>query len=373
MNIKQHDRYEIIPSVATTYCFDLVGGMNALLATALQKDGGSHPRDKFILVSDSTLPVKPFRFIQQQLTQDAGSDFCIFPRNEWAEVVEAAAGLGQPATMSVKHVAVKHHQWAVFGREHAQTVVQSSGELKDLMHRFQLNTPGSKNTGCLDEFWHFAVLFGSLKLGDSPAVLGLPALNGAPVSSVDYDIQGRCDTFVNWVARASGSDNNMTRLTQELSADPGTDMDQASDTRPSSIHRVSKKSLESLRSSSFLFARKVEDSCAFSGCDSVAEAFDRLVFSTPARPLEHDSPVWAGQGPWMDTRNVLQTIVAGDGALRVIGSSADMNAKGGYCNGHMSALFTTGFRADATLSPDGGQLRWSNGAIWWRQDSRPAN
>lgn len=364
-NIQQTGRYEIISSVETTYCFNLVGGMNALIAAALEKGGGSHPNDKFILVSDSTLPVKPFSFVQQKLTQDDGSDFCIFPRNEWAEVVENF--LGQPQVTSVKHVAVKHHQWAVLSREHAKTAVQKSGELQDLMRRFQLNTPGFKNTGCLDEFWHFAVLFGSLKLSDNPTVLGLPALNGERVSTDNYEIQGQCDTFVNWVARASGSNNNMTRLTQELMADPGTDMDQASDTRPSSIHRVSKRSLKSLRDSPFLFARKVDNGCAFSGCDSVADAFERLVFSTPPQPLAHEAQTWVGQGSWVDTRNLPVNIAAADGAVQVTGSSADMHGKGGYCNSRISVLFTTGFRAEATISPDGSQLRWSNGAVWWRQ------
>jgi len=360
-NIRSLHRFEIIPSVQTQYCFDLVSGTNALLRAALMRAGAGSANDKYIMVSDSTLPVKPFTVIQQQLTADTSSDFCVFPRNEWAEVTERFVD----EKPSQKKVGVKHHQWVVLGREHAMLAAEKAGTRQDLMHELQLNM-GFKNTGCLDEFWYFAVLFDSFNLSGRPTNIHLKNFNGAPLSTNNYEVQGRCDTFVHWVPRASGTNNNMTRLAEALLKDPGTDITQATDTRPASMSRFSRAALATMRSSPFLFVRKVDEGTAFSGCESLDDAFDSVVFSTPPRALASIASVWRGQGTWLDNKRSPVSITGKDGSIRVIGGSEEMNAKGSYCRDRISVAFKSGYKAQATLSGDGVQLIWHNGAVWGR-------
>jgi len=359
-NIKSLHRFEIIPSVETQYCYNLVSGTNALLAAALARAGAGNSHDKYIFVSDSTLPVQPFASMHRHFTANNGSDFCIFPRNEWAEVMEQFHD-GTAHMMA----GVKHHQWVVLGREHAFKVIKEVGTHQDLMQRFQLNM-GMKNTGCLDEFWYFTVLYGSMNLTGRPTTFHLSGFNGGPLKTTLHETQGRCDTFVHWVPRASGHNNNLTQLSKALIADPGTEMTTATEKRPASISRMSMATLLEMRKSPFFFVRKVNDNCDFSGCESLAEAFDSLVFSTPSRPLAGLSMRWPGEGNWLDNKNNLVTIHGAEGSISLMGIDSGMRAKGSYCRNHITAVFVNGYRAQATLTANGQQLIWHNGVIWNR-------
>lgn len=359
-NIKSLHRFEIIPSVETQYCHNLVSGTNALLVAALARAGAGNPHDKYIFVSDSTLPVQPFASMQKHFAANDGSDFCIFPRNEWAEVTEQF----HDGTVHMM-TGVKHHQWVVLGHEHAAKVVKEIGNHLDLMERFQLNM-GMKNTGCLDEFWYFTVLYGVMNLTGRPTTFHLNDFNGGPLKTTLYETQGRCDTFVHWVPRASGHNNNLTRLSKALIADPGTEMTTATEQRPASISRMSMATLLEMRKSPFLFVRKVNDNCDFSGCESLAEAFDSLVFSTPPRPLAGLSERWRGEGHWLDNKNNPVTIQGAEGSISLMGTDASMRAKGSYCHNRITAVFTNGYRAQATLTANGQQLIWHNGVTWNR-------
>jgi len=363
-NIRAKYRFEIISSVATQYCFDLVSGMNALLTAALESGGEGTVYDKFVLVSDSTIPVKPFRHVHHRLTVEAGtnSDFCVFPRNEWAEVTETYLQNGK-VQAPLTRVAVKHHQWIVLSREHAKLSVQRSPHLRNLMQTFQLNM-GFKNTGCLDEFWHFATVFSSFNLTHSATTFYLQGFNGGPLVTGNYEIQGQCNTFVHWLPRASGLSNNITRTAKEIEGDPGTDIMPPTEKRPASIRRLSKASLTTLRNSWFLFARKVDDDCAFSGCESLAEAFDSVVFSSPPRPLAKSTATWRGHGTWLDNRGYPVSINSNEGSMKLTGAGDSMQAKGSYCGDWVDVIFVNGYRAMAILSADGLQLRWSNGVVW---------
>lgn len=369
-NIKAQHRFEIIPTVETQYCLDLVAGMNALLRAALSgagasQLGGSNPHDKFIFVSDSTVPVKPYSMVRSQLTESTASDFCIFPRNEWAEITESFGDAAQPPLRrALTKVAVKHHQWVVLSRKHAQISVDHAHEMPDLMQKFQLNM-GFRNTGCLDEFWHFALLFRTIELNGNPETVQFEDFGGGSISTGNYEIQGRCDTFVHWLPRASGRDNNMTQLAQGLASDPGTEMTPVTESRPASIRRLSKASLSRLRASPFLFARKVEDGCAFSGCSSLADAFENVVFSTTPRP-QVEEPTFRGQGQWLDNRHSVVSISSLDGAVQLAGQEQAMEATGSYCGDEMEVVFSNGYRSSAVLAQSGQALRWDNGVVWER-------
>jgi hypothetical protein len=366
-NIKSPHRYEIIPSVETKYCTDLVSGMNALLQAGSNYAGASgRADDKFIFISDSTLPVKPFSAVQNRLSgTGTNSNFCVFPRNEWAEIQEPASIGLVPSVRA----AVKHHQWMIVSRTHAAQVLKRSHEYRDLMVQFHMNQGigGTlKNTGCLDEFWHFAIIFGTIAHATNPQMIQMAGLTGRPLSTTDYEIQGQCDTFVQWVPRAIGSANNMTLLAQHLSSDGGVDMTPASDKRPAAFHRLSRSSVIQFRDSWFLFARKVDDGAKFAGCEPLVEVFDKLIFSTPPQDF-HVPATWPGAGQWVDTRNYMVSITSSDGSIGLVGKGSGMDAKGIYCNSRIEVVFTNGYSASATLSPDGTYLSWDTGVTWRRQ------
>lgn len=365
-NIKSPQRYELIPTAETKYCTDLVSGMNALLQAGVHYTSeNARADDKFVFISDSTLPIKPFSAVQKRLLATGkDSNLCIFPRNEWAEIQEPASIGLVPSVRA----AVKHHQWMILSRTHADQVLSRSHEYRDLMAQFSMNTFAGtyKNSGCLDEFWHFAILFGTIAHASSPQMIQMNGLSGRPLSTTDYEVQGQCDTFVQWVPRASGTANNMTVLTQHMTTDAGVDMTPASDKRPATFHRLSLNSVVQMRDSWFLFARKIDDNAGFAGCDRLVEVFDKVIYSTPPQEFK-PPPTWIGAGQWVDTRNFKVSITSGDGAINVVGQGSGMNAKGIYCNSRIEVVFTNGYKAAATLSPDGIYLSWDTGVTWHRQ------
>jgi len=72
---------ELVGNVSNDYCVDLVSPMVRLLDAALLVSGGS-PADKFVFLSESTLPVKPFAWIYKGLTGNQNSDICVSPRKD---------------------------------------------------------------------------------------------------------------------------------------------------------------------------------------------------------------------------------------------------------------------------------------------------
>jgi len=311
--------------------------------------------------------VKPFSYVYKQLTADTGSDFCVFPRNEWAEVTNYDS-TGQGRTV---RVAPKVHQWLTLGRPHAEISVQRANEDMDLMRQLQLNmgvgTSAFRNTGCLDEFWHFATVYRDVRVPMGSRDLRLEGFNGGPLSTSNFEIQGKCDTFVHWVQRASGVANNITNVAQAMLVDAGTDMVPASDARPASIRTFGRVSLSSLRESSFLFVRKVEDGATFSGCMSLPEAFSELVFASEPKPPSAEEKDWVGHGTWLDNLWSPVKIEAYQGAIKLKGNSPDMQGKGYYCGNQISVTFISGYKSTAVVAADDKSLTWANGVVWHRR------
>lgn len=353
---------EIIPSVETRYCADLVTAMNALLRAALLRSGQGSAHDKFVFLSDSTLPTKPFGTVWARLTANSDSDFCIFPRNEWAQVPEGLPGGPKVST----RVAVKHHQWIVLNRRHAEASIKRPAKNMDLMRTLQLNI-GLSNTGCLDEFWHFNTAYPDLHLDKkTEAQVDLEDLGGRPLRASEYEVQGRCDTFVHWVRRAEGISNNVTVLAKALADDAGTGMVPPTQMRPASVNRLSTASLLALRRSDFLFMRKVEDGAAFSGCETLDEAFAAVIFAERPQELLRTESVWRGDGVWLDNRQAPVAISSLQGSVRLVGSGTEMQATGYYCGDKLHVTFVSGYQATAVLSLDGAQMSWDNGVVWPR-------
>lgn len=293
----------VVPEVPSSYCRDLVSPMNQLLQTALMDDPGpGNPADKFVFISDSTLPAKPFSQIYSTLTNRVGSDFCVFPSNEWADVPRWGKG-------GVK-LAIKTHQWSVLNRNHAKTSVDlwGRGALRNLAQEFELNKHkadwqnssfgDSRNSGCLDEFWHFSALFGVLandnvnEQGDLPCK-GLT--NGPLRISANAGWQGACDTFALWSDYAdapmldAGKDavgrNPFMKLLHSLDAisEP-----HGSSHRPGWWDMISRDGVQAIRDSEFLFIRKFIDKPTMIGGSSFNDEYSKIVLTTNSwRRLSH--------------------------------------------------------------------------------------
>lgn len=249
----------------TYYCHNLVDAMVSLLKGAIA-DGGTK-YDKFVFISDSTLPVKPFNEVWQVLGHDDGSDICIFPRDHW----------GEAAFNNQRAVLVKHHQWVVLNYDHAKTMVATWGSVdsqgqwsvpirtetysEPLIYNAERFTRSPIANWCADEWAFFAILFGAIP-EDGSAAMSIPGylnrdggntliLNGPGTAKQ----QGTCRTFVFW----SEVDHDITLLAKNiakgyphnvLSCWPECTY------RPAIIEKLSNDGLLEMRRSPFLFARK---------------------------------------------------------------------------------------------------------------------
>eukprot|EP00929_Paragymnodinium_shiwhaense_P033339 TRINITY_DN1831_c0_g3_i1.p1 TRINITY_DN1831_c0_g3~~TRINITY_DN1831_c0_g3_i1.p1 ORF type:complete len:511 (-),score=88.35 TRINITY_DN1831_c0_g3_i1:222-1712(-) len=279
-----------VPTVPSYYCTDLVSPMNQLLSVALGSEvGPTNQMDKFVFISDSTLPAKPFSYMYTTLANRQGSDFCVFPSGEWADVAAPAGGGVE--------LAVKHHQWVTLSRPHAEKAssLWAGGQLHDFMQRYQMNAnPFSmadnafadhRNFGCLDEFWYMAALYGPLHHTGSFHSEQLPMFSGPPLLvTAATSWQGTCDTFVMWsqyVPSKAGGTNSFDRFyaTLDLASTPHS----GNQARPGWWDKMSSHGISSIRNSEFLFMRKFTDNPYLTdapyGGGGFAEAYERLVFN----------------------------------------------------------------------------------------------
>jgi len=272
---------KLVPTVDSSYCADLVSPMNQLLAVALRDDPGSaNPADKFVFVSDSTLPAKPFQHVYDTLISRTGSDFCMFPAKDWADspvklFKNGEAGHGH-------ELAVKTHQWMVLSRPHSERSVHlwNEGVMNHMMTNFKLNQAtlwqdpknrtfgDSRNFGCLDEYWHMYVLFGPWTITDASAVseYHYNDLTNSPVRiKPGAGWQGACDTFALWsdYTKASfelphGKSGESPFMKLYSSLDQAS-IPHVSSSGPAWWDAISKQGLKAIRDSDFLFVRKFTD------------------------------------------------------------------------------------------------------------------
>lgn len=251
-----------VPSVGSEYCTDLVSPMIALLSHAMDYDkDDTHPNDKFVFVSDSTLPAKSFSQVYNTLSKRNGSDFCVFPAGEWAD-----RSMDPGDEMEV---IPKHHQWITLERAHAEKAVRvwQANHMKDFMREFHMNqhpqlgginTYGDRrNSGCLDEFWFMGALFGTVKVSQhATKSVWLDGFSNGPLR-VDSDAawQGTCDTFVDWEKHLHAGDRNPfeafhDRLDQLSKPYGGTP------SKPGWWSRMTPDGIRAVKASDFLFVRK---------------------------------------------------------------------------------------------------------------------
>lgn len=272
----------IVPTVQSKYCVDLVTPMTQLLKRALaHSTADPGVIQKFLFVSDSTLPVKPYSRIYEHFTKDDNSDFCFANPQTWASY--------EVHRQSV--YVVKHSQWAVLNKEHASKLALKwrAPDLTDVLDEWdgpvwnvtirnhprtggQTNVPRAsfgraraKKFGCADEEAIFASLFGAFV----PSNAGEQYFPGVgTLSSNGMETQGRCDTFAAWDPR--GND-----LISAISGDPESTVGKNRTLKsghPLLIRKLGHRSAGLLRSSHYLFARKFS-------LDVTADEYQRMFFS----------------------------------------------------------------------------------------------
>jgi len=277
---------QAVHTVPSYYCTDLVSPMQQMVYYALQDpDGPANPYDKFAFVSDSSLPAKPFSYVYRILAARSGSDFCVFPSNEWADV-PSNSGHGL-------EVAVKHHQWLTMSRAHAEKswALWSTGTLHNFMSYFRMNAlpmlPNNnsfadhRNYGCLDEFWYMLALFGTLHQPNSQRDqdVHLAMFTGGPLRiSAHAGWQGECDTFVLWAKYLYTPGNNpfnsFHSTLDQVSIPHGGNF-----ARPGWWDTITTHGMRSIRHSSFLFVRKFIDSPRLADGPSFTQAYIQNVLS----------------------------------------------------------------------------------------------
>lgn len=290
-NITHQNIFKIIPTVPSSWCYNLVGPMDALLDAALAH--GGHPLDKFVFVSGNTVPVKSFSVVRRKLIEQGGnkSNFCISAQGWWAWHEQNA-------------IAIKHQQWVVLSRAHAKTIVSRRNDERDqLQYLSPLHWLGTKHVapkihstlakmhlysvpfayGCLDEYLYFALLFGYVPEKEfNSGSLDLQ-ISGSPLvtkGSISNDMQGQCDTFATFGVEGG----NFTGLLKIFHEDPDTKISKVGrgwfgPLHPVHFETLSEHALLSFRNSSFLFARKIDKTTKFVGNISLRQAFRRLVYA----------------------------------------------------------------------------------------------
>jgi hypothetical protein len=279
----------LVETVRSEYCIDLVSPQVQMISDVIAQ----HERlpdpfvEKFVLVSQTTLPVKPFSTIYQRLTENGASDFCVYPSSQWPAahinpdgvVIERAAEgkhgkHGQTTTPSPDEEVYlpKTHQWVVLNRKHAEKLVSGWSENFQkvdgmggwkvfLNRRGEKAVPASRfisGWGCPDEVGVFATIFGPVDraiqrrslLGSVGSDFPLRLVTGLEVTSL-------CDTFVSWPRDLEHSpQQGDTDVVEEVYADPDFIKFKEKQSSPWTFINPTRGLLEKLEASPFLFARK---------------------------------------------------------------------------------------------------------------------
>lgn len=219
-----------VATVPTVYCKDLVSAMHALVVGALTSPSGRTPArdDKFIFVSESTLPVKPFPYVYAALTRNSVSDFCVVPSHRWPR--------------GDSFYIVKHSQWVVISREHAEVVVNNWPQIRSHSSTEFWTVPFlNSQTGavmgvgqlhashiCTDEWAIFASIFGAMR---STEMLNDAQLNPHPLNPHTAQPQGVCHTFAFWDENGGMPAHDL--LVNQLRMDPDSKLSCAAGTQAS--------------------------------------------------------------------------------------------------------------------------------------------
>jgi len=205
----------LIPTVPSKMATDLVSPMHQLLKHALyaSPNPDSDISEKFIFLSETTLPMRPFTNVHMELGKEDVTDICIIRFGRW------------PKTWILdrrrKNLTLKlpyHSQWVILRRTDAEAFVQDwiqgqnfktgwavplkGGHFKGEHRTVSSKTfVGNRITGGLDEYAIFATLYGAYQSdGQQSTYYPAMGLSISDNSSSRQFRQGRCRTSVEWFA-----------------------------------------------------------------------------------------------------------------------------------------------------------------------------
>lgn len=107
----------LVPTTWSVRGADLMTPFVHMMRIAMQETkhlADSGVMEKFLVISDSTLPVKPFSYTYWDLAASPASDICISSTDQWAHGTVD----GSPVAL------VKHHQWVALNRSDAAVLVR---------------------------------------------------------------------------------------------------------------------------------------------------------------------------------------------------------------------------------------------------------
>lgn len=297
---------QLVETARGRYCLDLLTPAVQLLQHALRTPPPAEGAvEKFVLLSDSTLPLQPFASAHEALSAFDGSDLCFYPKKKWRRATVDGVELYMP----------QHSEWFVLGRRHAEVMVRdwkpvrlvsatqnmgfglsafdvplrSGSFLESSNNRSHISStafhyPGYDASkadswgGCPDEAAVFATLYGAFEPDSegSRSYDGLGTVTLAEPTSLDN--QGRCRTFASWTLEDPIISAMMTRDPEVRVVVPRL---YPSDSHPIGFSRLGRHSLDVLRASGYLFARKFEASAA-------GPRYSAFMFGSPMRHTGDD-------------------------------------------------------------------------------------
>jgi len=275
--------FKVVDQVPSIRCKDLVSVEAQLLKAALQESVASNSViQKFVLLSESALPVKPFSAIYEALTRHWESDFC-FSRSEfWPAININPKNMERISRRSNKKTLTllpKHSQFFVLNRDDAKTfcrefvAVDSGGNwplpLKSrrwTTRYHYINTSGIQRffdtskvyyLPCADEIQVFATIYGSFDFGDfGDNVHTKTCPLNRSVTCKDINSlrrQSRCHTL---------SVGGLSVMVKAIRRDPGAVVKLPSESQRGhgvEFEQLANASLDRLRNSRYLFVRKFPD------------------------------------------------------------------------------------------------------------------
>jgi len=281
-----------VATVPSSYCRDLVTPMVQMLQAAVLES--TSPRDKFVFLSESTLPVKPFWDVYNTLTWDMSSDFCVYPTDHWVELALA---------QNLRALIIKHSQWVVLNQAHALVMVQNWPGVSAGLHGSSWSIPvyhaprkgpWGKITNpagvlplpmCIDEWAFFATIYGAFVdrgewvVGqDGLPGYGAPPLQLRGAAHLTSTTQGICRTFAFWDAAEFAGSNLVNEIAQDWPWSKLSCFPRCDSTHPAEFAAISDRGVVALRRSRYLFARKFPETVM------TVDQFHRIILSKTLPP-----------------------------------------------------------------------------------------
>lgn len=339
----------VVPTVPSAYCYDLVTPATQLMRFALAASVAAPGAvEKFVLMSDTSLPVKPFDAVHRALTADDDSDICVAPVSDWRHA----------HIDGIKVYLAKHSQWVVLNRAHAAMMVERwtpsktwdrflgwwSVEVRTGMagsrarsvpaRRFMTHMKAGAYA-CTDEQAVIATLFGALEFSYDGKValpgLGRPVLADGALAAQELSfsppasqgMQGRCRTFT--VFQFGQPLGNLTAEVMDAigsDAQSSTAFVDPDASHPLVFKHLGPRLVKALRVSPFLFARKFDPG---NGTDSTVSGALGLAQRVGTRGSLESDPLLALVEPLdSDTGAPIGERAAQLGALRGTTGAAQM-------------------------------------------------